>query len=71
MFFKEYSIENDDWCKKRKHIYYLMGIDNGYHITATYSLKTKKLLIKCANEHIPPNHILKEFVEYCEKRRVK
>lgn len=68
MFFKEYGIENDMWYKKRKHIYYLMGIDKGECIVATYSLKTKRLLIKCANEHIPPSHILKEFVDYCEKK---
>ena len=69
MFFKGYAIENDMWYKKREHIYYLMGIDKGECIVATYSLKTKRLIIKCANELIPPTHILKEFVEYCENKR--
>lgn len=69
MNFTKYGIENDMWYKKREHIYYLMGIDVGAeYIVATYSLKTKRLLIKYANECIPATHILREFVDYCEKK---
>lgn len=65
----EYTIENDMWYKKRKHIYYLGKLGKGREdLICTYSLKTKHLLIKCANEHIPETYILKQFVEYCEKK---
>ena len=65
-----YQIDNDMWYKKRKHIYYLMGIYNGNCacVIATYSLKTKRLLIKYANEHIPESKILKQFIEYAESK---
>ena len=67
MTYESYSVDHDLWYKKRKHIYYLLG-NNGNcgTIIATYSLKTKRLLIKCANEHIPPTLVLKDFVIYCE-----
>ena len=69
MKYDSYSIDNDMWYKKRKHIYYLMGnIKNCEYIICSYSLKTKQLLIKCANEHIPATDILKQFVEYCESK---
>ena len=64
-------IINRDFFKKRKHIYYLEAIDeyeNLAHIIASYSLKTKQLLIKNANSHIPQNEILNEFVKICEKQ---
>lgn len=64
-----YSLDNDMWYKKRKHIYYLLGNNgNCATIIATYSLKTKRLIIKCANEHIPATHILNQFVEYSESK---
>ena len=68
--YESYQIDNDMWYKKRKHIYYLMGIYNGNCacVIATYSLKTKRLLIKCANEHIPESNILKQFIEYAENK---
>lgn len=68
--YESYQIDNDMWYKKRKHIYYLMGIYNGNCacVIATYSLKTKRLLIKCANEHIPESNILKQFIEYTENK---
>ena len=61
---------NRDFFKKRKHIYYLgaMAEDkNVDYIIASYSLKTKQLLIKDANSHIPQSEILNEFVKICEK----
>lgn len=70
MNFHEYGIDNDMWLKKREHIYYLMGIDkNIQYIVGSYSLKTKRLIIKHADDHIPAYHILKEFVEYCENKK--
>ena len=72
--YESYSIDNDMWYKKRKHIYQLMGIYNDgccACIIATYSLKTKRLLIKCANEHIPESRILKQFIEYAESKELQ
>ena len=63
-------IINRDFLKKRKHIYYLEAMDedkNAAYIIASYSLKTKQLLIKDANSHIPQSEILNEFVKICEK----
>ena len=60
-----------DIFKHRKHIYYLeaqVGLTSQWNVIASYSLKTKRLIIKCANEFIPKTHILKEFVEHCEKQ---
>ena len=70
MKYVNYSIDNDMWYKKRKHIYYLLGNDGktGGCIIASYSLKSKQLLLKCANEHIPESYILKQFVDYCESK---
>ena len=67
--YDSYIIDNDMWYKKRTHIYHLLGVYNEgicACIIATYSLKTKMLLIKCANEYIPESEILKHFVEYAE-----
>lgn len=69
MFYKQYTIENDMWLKQRKHIYHLMGVSgNEVRPVASYSLKTKQLILKRANEIIPPEHILREFIEYCENK---
>ena len=69
--YESYSIDNDMWYKKRKHIYHLLGVYNEGRcacIIATYSLKTKRLLIKCANKHIPESNVLKQFIEYAESK---
>lgn len=71
--YESYQIDNDMWYKKRKHIYHLLGVYNEGRcacIIATYSLKTKRLLIKGANEHIPESRILKQFIEYAEMKSV-
>ena len=66
--YDSYQIDNDMWYKKRKHIYHLLGDYNDEHdghcacIIATYSLKTKRLLIKGANEHIPESKILSNLL---------
>lgn len=67
--YDSFIIDNDMWYKKRKHIYHLLGIyDDGRCtcIIATYSLKTKRLLIKCAHEYIPDSELLKHFVKRAE-----
>ena len=72
--YSSYQIDNDMWYKKRKHIYHLLGVYNDGHcacIIATYSLKTKRLLIKGANKHIPESNILKQFVEYAESKELQ
>lgn len=69
-----YQIADDMWYKKRKHIYHLIGVYDEGHcscIIATYSLKTKRLLIKGANEHIPESKILKQLIEYAESEGFK
>ena len=72
MKYSSYSIDNDMWHKKRKHIYYLLGnINYVGTIIATYSLKTKRLLLRLANEHIPEKQILVQFVKYCEDKGAK
>ena len=61
---------NRDFFKQRKHIYYLEALvedKNVGYIIASYSLKTKQLLIKGANSHIPQSEVLNEFVKICEK----
>lgn len=35
----------------------------------SYSLKTKRLIIKGANEHIPESGVLEQFVRYVEEKR--
>ena len=70
MEYEKYTIEPDIF-KQRKHIYYLSALvkdKNEEHIIASYSLKTKQLLIKNANSHIPRSEVLKEFVEICERK---
>lgn len=70
MEYEKYIIEKD-FIKQRKHIYYLgawVKGKNEEHIIASYSLKTKQLLIKNANSHIPSGEVLKEFVEICERK---
>ena len=61
------------WYKK-KHIYHLLCVYNEGRtacIIATYSLKTKRLLINGANEHIPESSILKQFIEYAESKELQ
>lgn len=67
--YESYSIENDNIYKQRPHNYWLMGAkENCLYAVATYSLKTKRLTIKRADEQIPPINILQEFVDYCESK---
>ena len=66
--FESYSVDKDLW-KNRPHLYYLLGvIGNCEYVIASYSLKTKRLIIKGANEHIPEGGVLKQFVRYVEER---
>lgn len=72
MVYKEYIIENDMWYKQRKHIYHLMGKEvNKLVCVASYSLKTKRLIVKDAPNSLPPEHILGEFIMHCENKGVK
>ena len=70
MEYEKYVIEPDIF-KRKKHLYYLGALvkdKNEEHIIASYSLKTKQLLIKNVNSHIPRSEALKEFVEICERK---
>lgn len=69
MIYKEYTIDNDMWLRQRKHIYHLMGNDTNKLIcVASYSLKTKRLIVKDAPNSLPPEHILRTFIQQCEGR---
>lgn len=73
MEYEQYTIE-PDLFKQRKHVYYLGALVKGKneeHIIASYSLKTKRLIIKNANSHIPQTKALKEFVEICERKELE
>lgn len=70
MLYEKYIIEPDIF-KQKSHLYYLGALvenKNEEHIIASYSLKSKQLLIKNANQHLPPAHILQEFVDICEQK---
>ena len=72
--YTEYEIEKDIF-KHRKHIFYLFARDktssNITYCLCTYSVKTKRLIIKCANKHIPPTNVLQQFIEMAETQYVK
>ena len=57
-----FAIQSKDFAVKP------LADKNEEHIIASYSLKTKQLLIKNANLHIPQSKVLEEFVEICEKK---
>ena len=66
--FESYSVDKDLW-KNRPYLYYLFGrVGNCLYVIASYSLKTKRLIIKGANEHIPESGVLEQFVRYVEER---
>lgn len=66
-----YTVDNDMWYKKRSHIYYLFVKEyNSETIIATYSTKTKKLLIKSADKHIPDASVLRYFIQYSEQNKI-
>ena len=70
MKYEKYVIEPDIF-KQRKHIYYLGALvkdKNEEHIIASYSLKTKQLIIKNIDSHIPRTEVLREFVKVCERK---
>lgn len=68
--YEKYTIERDVF-KRRKHLYYLGALVKGKneeHIIASYSLKTKQLIIKNVDSHIPPTEVLREFIKVCERK---
>lgn len=66
--FESYSVDKDLW-KNRPYLYYLFGrVGNCLYVIASYSLKTKRLIIKGANEHIPESRVLEQFVRYAEEK---
>ena len=68
--YEQYTIEPDIF-KRRKHLYYLGALVKGKneeHIIASYSLKTKQLIIKNIDSHIPRTEVLREFVKVCERK---
>ena len=60
-----------DFVKHRPHIFYLLGYvekENCAYVICSYSAKTKKLIIKDANNNIPPTHIIEQFIELAENK---
>lgn len=67
--YDKYIIEHD-WIRGSQHLYYLCGYvekENVCYCIASYSIKTDKLLIKCASKHIPNKDILEDFVKHAKK----
>ena len=54
-----------DIFKGRKHIYYLMGVEEGTnscYVIASYSIKTGRIILKDVENHIPSGEVLRDFV---------
>ena len=55
-----------DIFKGRKHIYYLMGVEektNHCYVIASYSIKTGQIILKDVENYIPTSEVLREFVK--------
>lgn len=69
MKYDSYILERDIFGHT-KHLFYLCGYvkkENACYRIASYSLKTNKLMIKCASEHLPSQEILNDLIEYAYK----
>ena len=69
--FEKVGTINYDWSKnfKSKSSYDLfITIGNcGYRI-ASYSLKTKRVILNCPEIHIPQASVIEKFIEYVNKK---
>jgi hypothetical protein len=69
MKYDSYILERDIFGHT-KHLFYLCGYvkkENACYRIASYSLKTNKLMIKCASEHLPSQEILQDLIKYANK----
>ena len=69
MKYKEYIVEKD-FFKHREHIYYLLGYEkdaNCAYVVASYSLKTKHLIIK-DTDVIGYNNVLVDFINIMKEK---
>jgi len=60
-----------DIFKGRKHIYYLMGVEektNHCYVVASYSIKTGQIILKDVENYIPTSEMLREFVRIAKER---
>lgn len=70
MKYNQFSVEKDIF-KHREHIYYLVGYDtNCGYVVASYSLKTKHLIIKDTSI-IGYNNILVDFINIMKEKEKK
>ena len=63
MKYDSYILERDIFGHT-EHLFYLCGYvkkENACYRIASYSLKTDKLMIKCASEHLPNQEILQDL----------
>lgn len=69
MKYDEFSVEKDIF-KHRKHIYFLVGYEKGAncgYVVASYSLKTKFLIVKDTSI-IGFNNVLVDFIDIMKKK---
>lgn len=71
MKYSEFYIDKD-FIKHREHIYYLLGAEKGTncsYVVASYSLKTKRLIIK-DTDIIGYNNILVDFINIMKEKEI-
>lgn len=69
MTYKEFGVEKDTF-KHREHIYYLVGYEKGTncaYVVASYSLKTKHLIIK-DTDIVGYKNVLVGFINIMEQK---
>lgn len=63
-----------DIIKKRKHIYYLVGIEEGTskgYILGSYSVKANRVIIKNNDNYLPPSNVIQDFIKIAQERYIK
>lgn len=71
MKYKEFVVEKD-FIKHRERIYYLYGYEKGTncaYVVASYSLKTKHLIIK-DTDIIGYNNVLVDFINIMKEKEI-
>lgn len=71
MKYSEFYIVKD-FIKHREHIYYLLGAEKGtncHYVVASYSLKTKYLIVKDI-DIIGYNNVLVDFINIMKEKEI-
>lgn len=61
-YFKQIKQELEEF-----DLYITLFGNQGYRI-ATYYTKTEKIMLTCPNWYLPPDYIIKEFIEICKEQ---